>query len=97
MVDWLCSECSPLDRPRGGYWACTVTEASSLRNCTFFCLRGFVVAVQPPPFTCGPDTSYLWNHQRDHELGSAAPLPECIGEMEKKVFDGDDGGDDDSL
>ena len=50
--------------------------------------------MKPPPFTCGLETSYLWNHQRDHDSASAAPMPECTGgDGEQEFIDEYDGGD----
>ncbi|XP_070184227.1 sushi, von Willebrand factor type A, EGF and pentraxin domain-containing protein 1-like isoform X2 [Littorina saxatilis] len=72
-----CPVCSPLTRPRGGLLTCDqVTSPKYLKTCNLTCLSGYVSSSGFPVFTCGEDSGYVWNHQRNH-TSTTPSLPSC--------------------
>ncbi|XP_076451135.1 uncharacterized protein LOC143287013 [Babylonia areolata] len=74
-----CPVCSVLVRPKGGMLTCEEQSGPPyLKACNLTCFPGYLSLTPAPTYTCGEETGYLWNHQRDHNQTASLPqLPAC--------------------
>ncbi|KAK7466023.1 hypothetical protein BaRGS_00037424 [Batillaria attramentaria] len=71
-----CPECAELVLSQGTLpLACNETNNPYLKSCRLECAQGYSSLFEFPLYTCGEETAYLWNHQRDASL--VPPLPGC--------------------
>ena len=70
--------CAQLHRPQGAFLTCTEEQSPYLMTCNVTCLPGYLSPTSFPLYTCGEESGYVWNHQRDQQL--LPDLPSCTRE-----------------
>ncbi|XP_070200226.1 uncharacterized protein [Littorina saxatilis] len=72
-----CPECTLLPRSEGTDFNCTLSTDPDRWSCKLVCALGYSSPLRHAEYTCGQETEYMWNFERNGTLTTKYDIPIC--------------------